>query len=68
MTRTEIDRRLADAPQTGIDRVRRMALEGYGAHGAALESSLSRKQVNAVFAQVETDRAARALPFNPNGV
>jgi len=62
MTKPEMHRRLATIPQTDLEEAHRMVLGGWGGHGITLETMLTLKQANAVFAWV--DHYGRVVPTN----
>lgn len=64
MTKPELFRRLSTIRRADFDDARRMYFAGYGSHGISLESTLTRKQVNAVVEWV--DRYGRILPSDSN--
>lgn len=60
MTRHEMTRRLSTVTRLQFDTVARMYREGYGSHGIAIETTATRKQVNAIIEWCE--RYGRILP------
>jgi hypothetical protein len=62
MTKAEMNRRLSTIPQKDLEQAYWMVLEGCGGHGLTLETMLTLKQANAVFAWV--DHYGRVVPTN----